>query len=254
VSGDQPREVELFGPVTASLVQALPEIERRLDRRITVVGGLAVLSRLGSAAHRVTSDVDTVNRRLGGEPGQLDVLLATGATAVDGAGAMVTTPTGDVRVDVLEVSEEQLDDLPEDPTDRLYLLSHDWALRSATPLRIRAVGGGTTSEHTVQVAEPGPLVATKLQALPNRARVKEATDLLDIVRLTLDDETGPVVRAQLAAADVVLKQDAALHIERWFRTAAERSLRLIRTTPSGSDTTPDTVALVGELLLASLSH
>lgn len=31
---------------------------------------------------------------------------------------MVATPTGDVRVDVL-------DDLPEDPTDRLYLLSHD---------------------------------------------------------------------------------------------------------------------------------
>ena len=139
----------------------------------------------------MTSDVDTVNRRLGGEPGQLDVLLATGATAIDGAGAMVATPTGDVRVDVLEVSEEQLDDLPEDPTDRLYLLSHDWALRSATPLHIRAVGGGTTSEHTVQVAEPAPLIATKLQALPNRARVKEATDLLDIVRLVLDEETGP---------------------------------------------------------------
>src|SRR4051812_46816315 len=84
VFGDRPGVVELFGPVTASLVQALPEIERRLDRRITVVGGLAVLSRLGSAAHRVTSDVDTVNRRLDGEPGQLDVLLATGATAIDG--------------------------------------------------------------------------------------------------------------------------------------------------------------------------
>ncbi|WP_072476209.1 hypothetical protein [Amycolatopsis australiensis] len=245
--------MELFGPVTASLVQALPEIERRLDRRITVVGGLAVLSRLGSAAHRVTSDVDTVNRRLG-EPGQLDVLLATGASAIDGAGVMVATTSGDVLVDVLEVSEEQLDDIPEDPTDRLYLLSHDWALRSATPLHIRAVGGGTTSEHTVQVAEPGPLVATKLQALPNRARVKKATDLLDIVRLALDDETGPVVRAQLAVADMVLKQDAALHVERWFRTAAERSLRLIRTTPSGSDTTPDTIALVGELLLASLAR
>ncbi|MEC3975210.1 hypothetical protein [Amycolatopsis sp. H20-H5] len=245
--------MELFGPITTSLVQALPEIERRLERKITVVGGLAVLSRLGSAAHRVTSDVDTVNRRLGGGPGQLDVLLATGATAIDGAGAMIATPTGDVRVDVLEVSEEQLNDLPADPTDRLYLLSHDWALRSATPLHVRAVGGGATSEHTVLVAEPGPLIATKLQALPNRASVKEATDLLDIVRLALDDETGPIVRAQLAAANDLLKQDAALHVKRWLGTAADRSLRLIRTTPSGSDTTPDTVALVGELLLASLT-
>ena len=103
------------------------------------------------------------------------------------------------------------------------------------------------------MAEPGPLIATKLQALPNRASVKEATDLLDIVRLTLDDETGPVVRAQLAAADVLLKQDAALHVKRWLGTAAGRSVRLIRTTPSGSDTAPDTVALVGELLLASLT-
>jgi hypothetical protein len=127
VSGDQPRVVDLVGPVKASLVQALPEIERRLDRRITVVGGLAVLSRLGSAAHRVTSDVDTVNRRLGGEPGKLDVLLATGATSIDESGTMVATPTGDVWLDVLEVSEEQLDDLPADPTDLVYLLSHDWA-------------------------------------------------------------------------------------------------------------------------------
>ncbi|MGW4520191.1 hypothetical protein [Amycolatopsis sp. NPDC004378] len=84
--------------------------------------------------------------------------------------------------------------------------------------------------------------------------MKEATDLLDIVRLALDDETGPVVRAQLAAADVVLKQDATLHVEHWFQTAAERSLRVIRTTPSGSDTTPDTITLVGELLLASLAR
>ncbi|EMD27226.1 hypothetical protein C791_2238 [Amycolatopsis azurea DSM 43854] len=35
--------------------------------------------------------------------------------------------------------------------------------------------------------------------------------------------------------------------------AAARSLRLIGTTPSGYDTTSDTVALVGELLLASLT-
>ncbi|MEV6876799.1 hypothetical protein [Amycolatopsis sp. NPDC051128] len=91
----------------------------------------------------MTNDIDTVNRWLDGEPGQLDVLLATGATAIDGAGAMVATPTGNVRVNVIEISEGQLDELPEDPTDRLYVLSHDWALRSATPLHIHAVGGGS---------------------------------------------------------------------------------------------------------------
>lgn len=37
---------------------------------------------------------------------------------------------------------------------------------------------------TVAVAESGPLVAMKLQSVMNRPNAKEATDLLDIVRLT----------------------------------------------------------------------
>jgi hypothetical protein len=191
VSGDAIRTVELFGAATWELVQAVPDIEAMLGRSITLVGGLAVLSRLGSTAHRVTTDVDTVNRRTNNERGQIEVLLASGATAIDGAGVIISTKAGDIRVDTLEISADQLDDLPPDPTDRLYLLAHDWALRTATKLRIRAVvDTERSSEATILVAEPGPLITTKLQALPNRTSQKEATDVVDIVRLTLDQYTG----------------------------------------------------------------
>ncbi len=252
MSGDPSKRVDLFGQVTVTLLQAIPEVEHRLGRPVTLVGGLAVLSRLGTAAHRVTTDVDTVNRRAEGERGQLEVLLASGATAIDGAGVMITTASGAVRIDVLEISEREIADLAEDPTDRLYALAHDWALRTATPLRIRAAAGGTAFEHCVRVAEPGPLIATKLQALPNRSKTKEATDLLDIIRLALDPQTGPEVRTQLAASDGQLKRDAALHVQTWFADNAGRTLRLVRTTQAGADTASDTVTLVGELLLAVL--
>ncbi|QUQ71528.1 hypothetical protein [Kutzneria sp. CA-103260] len=252
MSGDPPTRVDLFGQVTLALLQAIPEVEYRLGRPVTLVGGLAVLSRLGTAAHRVTTDVDTVNRRADGERGQLEVLLASGATAIDGAGAMITTESGEVRIDVLEISERELAELSEDPTDRLYALAHDWALRTATPLQIRAAAGGTAFEHSVKVAEPGPLIATKLQALPNRSKTKEATDILDIIRLALDPQTGPAIRRQLAFSDSQLRHDAALHVQAWFVDNASRTLRLVRTTPAGADTASDTVALVGELLLASL--
>lgn len=253
VSGDPLTRVDLFGQGTLALIQAIPEIEHRLGQPATLVGGLAVLSRLGTAAHRVTTDVDTVNRRVAGERGQLEVLLASGATAIDGAGAMVATSAGKVRIDILEISEHDLVQLPEDPTDRLYILALDWALRTATPLRIGASASGMTFEHTVAIAEPGPLIATKLQALPNRSNAKEATDLLDITRLTLDQQTGPTVRNQLAESDAQLRRDAVLHVQRWFVDRASRTLSLVRkAAPGASTTTSNEVTLVGELLLDAL--
>lgn len=165
---------------------------------------------------------------------------------------MITTPAGEVRIDVLEISEHELVQLPDDPTDRLYALAHDWALRTATPLPIRATSGGAAFEHIVRVAEPGPLIATKLQALPNRSKAKEATDLLDIIRLTLDHQTGPRARSQLAKSDAQLRYDAALHVQSWFVERADRSRNLVLTTSAGAGVTTDEVTLVAELLLDAL--
>ncbi|WP_325509995.1 hypothetical protein [Lentzea sp.] len=41
----------------------------------------------------------------------------------------------------------------------------------------------------------------KLQAVMNRTAAKEGTDLLDIMRITLDRNCGPVSRDQLESAD-----------------------------------------------------
>ncbi len=203
-----------------------------------VIGGLAVICRLRHP-YRATTDLDTVNRRTGSEPPQLRLLLDSGAVASGPAGALVATPAGDVQVDVLEVTDAELAHLPDDPTDRLHVLSHAWAAATATPIRIRADG---LPDLSVAVAEPGPLIAMKLQSIMNRGAAKEGTDLLDIINLTLDPTAGAAARSQLASADRQLREDAARHAQRWFTDHAERSLRLIRASPKDGPSASTTCA------------
>jgi hypothetical protein len=241
--------VDLLGSSMSALVQVIPAIASRTGRRVVVIGGLAVVCRL-ERPYRATSDVDIVNRRGEHEPAQLELLIASGAQASGVSGVLVPTPAGDVQVDVLEVTDAELAQLPTDPTDRLHVLSHAWAAVTATPVIIRTQD---MPELTVAVGEPGPLVAMKLQSIMNRRAAKEGTDLLDILRLTLDRVTGPVLLAQLRGADSQLRQDAALHAERWFLDRADRSLRLIWAIPEGRDIESDDLGLVGELLRSALA-
>lgn len=88
----------------------------------------------------------------------------------------------------------------------------------------------------------------KLQSVINRPVTKEATDLLDIVRLVLDTNTGPVARAQLDAADPILRRDAALHAEKWFVEQRDRSAGRIAAIPEGRDIDTDTLEFVAQLL------
>jgi hypothetical protein len=248
--------VDLAGRSMLAIVQAIPELEARTGRKATVIGGLAVLCRLGTA-YRATSDLDTANRRAAGEPAQLDVLLQLdGVTQAGPAGVWLPTSAGTVQVDVIEVTDAELSHLPEDETDRLAVLSHAWAIQTATPVRIRAASpsGSATTEVVVRVAEPGPLIAMKLQSIMNRPVDKERTDLLDIVQLTLDSTAGPLARMQLGGADAQLAADARLHAFRWFVDLKDQTLRRIRELPEGDDIDADTVQLVGELILAELDR
>lgn len=190
-----------------------------------------------------------MSRHNADEPAQLQLLVDSGAAVSGPSGVLIDTPDGPVQVDVLSVSDAELDRLPDDPTDRLHVLAHAWAAATATPVAIRTDGG---RELVAAVAEPGPLIAAKLQSIMNRGSAKEATDLLDIVTLTLDERSGPVSREQLRTADPVLRSDSAMHAERWFGERIERSLLRVRTIPEGRDLDVDTLRLVGELLLGSL--
>lgn len=233
----------------SALTLAIPAVKERTGREVIVVGGLAVVCRLTSP-YRVTSDLDTVNRRRNDEPAQLELLIASGALPSGVSGVLVPTSAGPVQVDVLEVTDADLSPLPDDPTDRLHVLSHAWALTSATPVTLRTSG---TSDLTVSVAEPGPIVAMKLQSIMNRGSEKEGTDLLDIIRLSLDPAAGPVLRTQLAHADPRIRADAARHAQRWFSDHADRSLRRVRDIPEGRNAELDDIHLVGELLAHALA-
>lgn len=234
----------------ARLVGAIPVIVERSRRAVVLVGGLAVMCRL-PIPYRVTTDIDTVDRRAVAEPSQLELLVSSGATPSGPSGVLVRTPSGDVQVDILDVTDEEIDDLPDDPTDRLHVLSHAWAALTATDLTLAVEGLGP---QTVRVAEPGPIIAMKLQSIMNRGSAKEGTDLLDIVRITLDMGCGPTSRDQLEAAGTQLRADALLHARRWFDQSAGRSLSRIRAVPEGRDVEIDDVRLVGELLVAALDQ
>jgi hypothetical protein len=238
-----------MGSSMSALVHAIPIAASSIGRPVVLIGGLAVICRLDSP-YRATTDVDTVNRRRGADPSHLDLLIRAGAKESGPVGALIDTPAGAVRVDVLEVSDADLHPLPDDPNDRLHVLAHEWAEASATPILLQTDNLATIE---VRVAEPGPLVAMKLQSLPNRTSDKEASDLRDISKLMLDRSTAVHARSQLAAAAPQIREDALRHVELWFGRNAAASASRMKRIPEGRETTRDDVLFLGELLSESLS-
>lgn len=153
--------------------------------------------------------------------------------------------------DVIEVAQRSDSRQIEDPTDRLYEMAHAWAYRTATEVEIVAdAGDGSSVRALARVAEPGPLVAMKLQAVLLRSTAKEGTDLLDIVTVVLDPTARESALRQLARCDPVIAQDAALHSRRWFVEQTDRTLRLI-SAAGGIGIGRDEVELVAVLLDAA---
>ncbi len=239
--------VVFLGEQMSGVVHALIDITQLLGQPPVVVGGLAVLSRL-SSPYRATTDVDVLDRRLSGSA-HLDVLRQIdGAAAVEPAAVLLPTPYGPVKVDVLEIRQAELDRPSDDPGDRLHAFAHAWANDTATNLTIEAVrSDGSSLTVTTPVAEPGPLIAMKLQAVMNRSVDKQGTDLLDIVRLTFDQATRPAALAQISAVHPDIARDITLHVDLWFRRRRQQARQWI-TQAGGTDVTPDDLDLVTELL------
>ncbi|WP_157732583.1 prevent-host-death protein [Cellulomonas sp. PSBB021] len=259
MSGDVPHVV-LVGDETRRLVDAIGVVAGVLGEPPTIVGGVAVLCRV-QRAHRATSDLDALDLRRVERPADhdsqaghptrsiLELLRASpGAKPVAPAAASVITPSGPVRVDVIDVLEVPDSANIEDPTDRLYEMAHAWAFRTATEVRIDAWGSdGSVSSSVARVAEAGPLVAMKLQSVLLRSTAKEGTDLHDIVTILLDPVARDAALSQLVDCDPTIAADAALHAERWFVAQVDRTLRLIRTA-GAFDVGRDDLDLVADLL------
>jgi hypothetical protein len=129
------RRVTFIGDAMAAVVQGVEEVRTLIGHPPVVVGGLAMMCRL-SRPYRATTDLDVVDRMLGEMP-QLQVLRAArGAEPVDPASVLLPTTYGQVKVDVLEVRQIEIDQPSDDPGDRLHAFAHAWANDSATPARI----------------------------------------------------------------------------------------------------------------------
>lgn len=242
--------VVLVGDAMAAVIEGVAEVRDLIGQPPVIVGGLAVLARL-STPYRATVDLDVVDRLLGTTP-QLEVLRsAAGAEAVEPAAVLLPTRHGSVKVDVLEVRQAEIDVPSDDPGNRLHAASHAWAYDTATDLTIEAITrSGDRTTATTPVAEPGPLVAMKLQAVMNRTVAKQGTDLLDIVRLTFDEATRQSAMAQLGGVVDAVASDIALHVDLWFVRRRAQALRWIRDV-GGADVSADDLELVAELLFAA---
>ena len=234
----------------ATIVSAIPVVAEQTGREVILVGGLAVICRL-PAPHRATSDLDAVDRRATTQRSQLELLTSAGGTPSGPAGVRVQTPNGEVQVDLLDVTDADLEALPDDASGRLYVQSHAWAASTASVLTLHAEG---LEALEVKVAEPGPLIAMKLQSIQDRSAAKEGTDLLDILRLSLDQDCGPKSLDQLELADPQLRVDALLHVRLWFETYATQSLSKVQALPEGQDLELDDVHLARELLTSALDY
>lgn len=242
------KPVVFVGDTMAAVVQAVDDVELLVASRPVIVGGLAVLCRL-STAYRATTDLDIVDRGEGEAP-QLEVLRASaGAQAAGPAAVTLPTQFGTVRVDVLEVRQAELDEPSDDPGDRLHAMAHEWAHATATDITIQVDSGGQTLvEVTVPVAEPGPIVAMKLQAVLDRGAAKQGTDLQDIVRVVLDPSLRERCLDQISGCSTRMALDIGEHVGLWFGRKKFETLRAIRAT-GGDDIGIEELELVAELLM-----
>lgn len=239
--------VTFMGDGMAAVVQAIEDVRILTGQPPVVVGGLAVLCRL-TAHHRATTDLDVVDRLRGHAP-QLQLLReAGGVQSVEPAAVLLPTRFGEVKVDVLEVRQIELDKPSDNPGDRLHASAHAWAHDTATPVTLQVLrADGEVVRVTTPVAEPGPLVAMKLQAVMDRNVAKQGTDLQDVIRLTLDPESRDRLLDQLATCDEQMARDIDMHVALWLVDRRTAALGWINSS-GGHDVTLEDIDLTAELL------
>lgn len=153
VSGES---VTFLGDAMTSVVHAVNTVAKHTGTRPVVVGGLAVMCRVGQP-HRATVDLDIVDRRTRDEVPMLEILMAVPrATAIEPSSVELPTPAETVKVDVLKVNQAEIDHPSDDVGDRLHASSHAWAHDSATPVRIEVVRSSASPSYRPSHSLPSP--------------------------------------------------------------------------------------------------
>jgi len=251
VSGERVRLVDDGGSITR-LVDALANVVGAAGGPAALIGGLAVLARLGGA-YRVTNDVDAVS-----EPGALAVVLAQRGEAIGSSWTVRGVKIDVVEVDTTPAERLQPAELPEDEADRMFVLAHQWALDTSTRLELVACDERLRrlASASCLVATPAALVAMKVQSAPRRSaagRYKGASDYADVHRLLTHPGLLSPVAAALAAAPHDLGKWVAAELERRFVGDAERVAGTIRANlslPTGNEIVPGDLRETGARFVA----
>ena len=210
-------------PVVTRLVRALETLAQQIPiSEFAVIGGLAVMVRLGGA-HRVTDDLDTVATQHGESPITVEVVVGPKGT-IEGT-KVDCIGVGDVRA-----AELPLANLPDNPLDRAFVLSHRWALDTAENQVLRADYLDASASVTCRFADAGALVAMKLQSAPRRKGQrshKAGGDLFDIFRLTSHPALTRAIARSLRNAPHNLGDWCAASMKDTFVDGAERTAAVI---------------------------
>ena len=167
---------------------ALQQLENANIGIHAIVGGFAVMLRLASA-HRVTEDLDTVAWTSDGTSDlPIRILMQQGATRSRNG-----VDLGSTHIDLIAVSDYDPEQLPDDPKDAMFVVSHSFALATATPIDVETLDTlhDVAARATAQVATSAALIAMKLGAADQRrgdSLNKRASDAFDIYRLLAEHD------------------------------------------------------------------
>lgn len=252
MSGELRLEGLGIGNLVASLA-ALTESAPSAD--FAVIGGLAVLARLGGA-HRVTDDLDTVATQHGDEPTVVEAVIA--AQGIDGA--LKGTKVDCIAVGDVPAAELSAEHLPDVEEDRIFVLAHRWALDTADELTLVAETDGTiVARARCRFAAPASLVAMKLQSAPRRRgsrAAKAGGDYLDLFRLVSHPAMTRSIAISLRAAPHDLGPWCSREITRCMIEDADRTVGLIARSGVAESNVPTAAQFrrEGKLLIDWLSQ
>jgi hypothetical protein len=244
-------DVSLRGDME-DLVRAVGRVTETTLERFAVVGGFAVAVRLGQA-YRATTDVDMVYDEVA-QPDAVAILVREGEARADDVndGRVWLGQTGVEVMGVEPVDESDLTNVTE--LDALFVLSHSWALETATQLTI-AAGVVPVVEATAPFATPAALLATKLHAIQARResqRAKRSSDARDIHRLLLVLDADGSIGLALRAAPDGLRTAVRHAVHRVLVADVARTRSWLASDPDAGTVTAEELRFLGQTLLEVL--
>lgn len=214
-----------------ALVRAAKLVVDHAGVPTAIIGGLAVTCRLASA-HRATGDVDLVADEpevVAGGRSAVESLVDAGIASRHAGDAPGRLHVQGTKVEIIETGHVDPAEMAtvEPEMARLFVLSHRWALDTASRCTIAVVGSDVTAE--VPVATAAALVAMKLHAIEDRNEDrKRASDAWDLYQLLGTHLWTGAFRDAFEVAPDGLRRLVGEAIERVFRSEVTRTRRWLR--------------------------